>query len=299
MKGEMYNKIDWNKDMNMLAILRMAVCSDLRRNLLISLNEGKKSLGDLRDELQISSSTAIHALRQLEKNDLAFQDKNRDYLLTDIGRIIALKMLDFSNAAVALEKHKKFWIQHDLTGIPDHLLEKIGWLKDSKIINIDALDIIKAHSSYISLIKTAKWIRGISPIFSPDYPTVFKELIENNVNAQIILTDAVLKKLINTIGLDNLKNLINNYSLNLLITDENLKVASTATDAFFSLGLFTTDGVYDVKYDLISTDERAIRWGIELFEYYREKAAPVELGMFKDSSEPINTFKENMANIYP
>lgn len=291
--------MDWNKDMDMLAILRMAVCSDLRRNLLISLNEGKKSLGDLRDELQISSSTAIHALRELEKNDLTFQDKNRDYLLTDIGRIISLKMLDFSNAAVALEKHKKFWIQHDLAGIPDHLLEKIGWLKDSKIINIDALDIIKAHSSYISLIKTAKWIRGISPIFSPDYPTVFKELIENNVNAQIILTDAVLKKLINTIGLENLKNLINNYSLNLLITDENLKVASTATDAFFSLGLFTIDGVYDVKYDLISSDEKAIRWGTELFEYYREKAAPVELGVFKDSSKTIDTIKENMANIYP
>lgn len=142
--------------MDMLAILRMAVCSDLRRNLLISLNEGKKSLGDLRDKLQISSSTAIHALRELERNDFALQNKNRDYLLTDIGRIIALKLLDFSNAAVALEKHKKFWIQHDLAGIPDHLLEKIGWLKDSMIINIDTLDIIKAHRSYIGLIKTAK-----------------------------------------------------------------------------------------------------------------------------------------------
>ncbi len=280
---EMYNKIDGSEDINMLAILRMAVCSDLRRNLLISLNEGKKPLGDLRDELQISSSTAIHALRELEKIDLASQDENRDYLLTSIGRIIALKLLDFSNAAVALEKHKRFWVQHDLTGIPDYLLEKIGWLRDSKIIHIDTLDIIKAHSSYVSLIKTAKWIRGISPIFSPDYPTVFKELIEKNIDTKIILTDAVLKKIINTVGLENLKNSINNYSLDLLITDENLKVASTATDTFLSLGLFTNDGVYDVKYDLISTDESAIRWGVELFEYYKEKAAPVELGMFKDS----------------
>jgi predicted transcriptional regulator len=279
----MYNKMDWDKDMDMLAILRMAVCSDLRRNLLISLNEGKKSLGDLRDKLQISSSTAIHALRELEKNDLASQDENRDYLLTSIGRIIALKLLDFSNAAVVLEKNKRFWTQHDLTGIPDYLLEKIGWLRDSKIIHIDTLDIIKAHSSYINLIKTVKWIRGISPIFSPDYPTVFKELIERNIDTKIILTDAVLKKLINTVGLENLKNAINNYSLDLLITDENLKVASTATDTFLSLGLFTNDGVYDVKYDLISTDESAIRWGVELFEYYNEKATPVELGMFKDS----------------
>ncbi|MCD6456079.1 MAG: hypothetical protein J7K81_04745, partial [Methanophagales archaeon] len=43
--------------------LRLAVCSDLRRNLLICLKEGKKALSELRVELEISSTTAIHALR--------------------------------------------------------------------------------------------------------------------------------------------------------------------------------------------------------------------------------------------
>ncbi|KCZ72386.1 putative transcriptional regulator [Candidatus Methanoperedens nitroreducens] len=294
---KMHNKI--RKDEDMLATLRIAICSDLRRNILVSLYDGGKSLSNLRSELQISSSTAIHALRELQKNTLVFQDKNRNYLLTSIGRIIALKLLDFSDAAEVLKEHRRFWIEHDLTGIPDYLLEKIGWLKDSKLIQIDPLDIVKTHSSYINFIKKAKWVKGVSPIFSPDYPSAFKELVNKNIYVKVILTNAVLKKLIEAVGWRNLKNSISNHCLDILITDEDLKVAFTATNGFISLGLFTTNGVYDVKYDLISTSERAVHWGVELFEYYREKATPLELDAFKDLLEPVNTLTKNIEKNYP
>jgi predicted transcriptional regulator len=264
-----------------LSVLRLAICSDLRRNILVSLDEEGKSLSDLRSELQVSSSTAIHALRELEKSDLVFQDESRNYLLTSIGSIIVLKLLDFSGAAKVLKKHRRFWIEHDLTGIPDYMLEKIGWLNNSKVIQIDSLDIIKTHSSYISSMKKAEWVKGVSPIFSPDYPAVFIELIESNADIQLILTDAVLKRVVDAIGWGNLKDWINNHHIEILIADKDLKVAFTTTNSFLSLGLFTTDGVYDVKYDLVSTDERAVHWGVELFEYYRKKAAPLELGMSK------------------
>jgi predicted transcriptional regulator len=282
-------------DENVLAILRLAICSDLRRNILASLGEEGKSLSDLRNELQISSSTAIHALRELEKSDLVFQDESRNYLLTSIGSIIAIKLLDFSSAAEVLKKHRRFWIEHDLTGIPDYMLEKIGWLNNSKVIQIDPLDIIKTHNSYISFIKKAEWVKGVSPIFSPDYPSVFKELIESNADIQVIVTDAVLKRLVDAIGWGDLKDLINNHYLEILIANKDLKVAFTATNAFLSLGLFTTNDVYDVKYDLVSTDERAVHWGVELFEYYREKATPLELYMSKDLLEPVNTITGSIA----
>src|SRR3972149_8584971 len=96
-------------------IHRLAVCSDLRRNLLFSLFEGNKSLSKLRDGLKISSTTAIHSLRDLEKGNLTFQDKNKNYSLTNIGRIIAMKLIDFSNAAEVLKKQEKFWLEHDLS----------------------------------------------------------------------------------------------------------------------------------------------------------------------------------------
>lgn len=258
-------------------ILRLAVCSETRSNILISLSEGKKSLGELRKELNTVSTTALHALRELEENGLVLEDKDRKYSLTEIGRIMALKLIDFSDAAEVLEKHKTFWLEHDLSGIPSHLFDKIGWLRESNIIQINMLDLIKTHSSYINLIKTAKWIKGVSPVFYSDYPIIFKELIEKNVGTDLILTYDVLGKLIDDVGLEDIKNAIHNYRLELLVTDINLRVAFTVTDSFLSLGLFTNSGVYDTAHDLTSTDDRAVRWGVELFEYYRGKAKKYEI----------------------
>jgi predicted transcriptional regulator len=59
-------------------IQRLAVCSALRRNILMSLYADKKLLSHLRDELEISSTTAIHALKKIEKYNLTFQDNDKN-----------------------------------------------------------------------------------------------------------------------------------------------------------------------------------------------------------------------------
>jgi len=166
-----------NKSERMQNTLRLAACSDLRRNLLISLKEGKKPLSELRVELEVSSTTAIHALRELEKNNLVFQDVDKDYALTKIGEIVALKLSDFIAAIEVLKKHEVFWLTHDLSGIPPQLLEKIGWLRDSTLAEDTSTDIFKVHLNFVNLLKKAKEIKGVSSIFVPDYPLLFGDLI--------------------------------------------------------------------------------------------------------------------------
>jgi predicted transcriptional regulator len=247
-------------------IQRLAVCSDLRRNILISLYDDKKSLGHLRDELEISSTTAIHALRELEKYNLTFQDNDKNYLLTTIGRIIAVKLLDFSDAAEVLEKHKRFWLEHDMSGIPEHMIEKIGWLKDSELIKDTEIDIFKVHSNFISLLKNAQEVKGVSSIYVPEYSSLFQELISKNVDVQLILSKEVLEKLDEAI----LNQLITKSkpNFNMFVMNENLKAAITVTDYFLSIGLFRMDGTYDYSNDLISYSKEAIAWGNEFFDHY-------------------------------
>ncbi|MCE8424878.1 MAG: winged helix-turn-helix domain-containing protein [Candidatus Methanoperedens sp.] len=260
------------KIVNSSDIIRLAVCSDLRKDIILCLFESQKSLGDLRDNLKISSTTAIHALKELEKGNLTFQEKNKNYGLTNIGRVIAIKLLDFCNAAEVSKKYERFWLEHDLSGIPQDQMEKIGWLKNSNVAEISSLDIVKTHSYYVNSVKNAKWIKGVSPIFSSDYTKVYKELAEKNLSIQLILSEAVLNKLIEAMGTDNLKCFIDNSRVEIFVTGENIKVAFTVTDAFLSLGLFNNNGVYDITHDLTSTDYMAVRWGDELFEYYQEKS---------------------------
>ena len=248
--------------------LSLAVCSALRRGILICLKEGKKPLRDLRAELGVSSTTAIHALRELEKNNLVFQDEDRDYALTKIGEIIALKLVDFVEAIDVLKKHERFWLEHDLSGIPPHLLEKIGWLQDSTLIEAPVTDIFKVDSIYIELLKIVREVRGISSIFDPSHPKIFGKLLRRGVDIQLILTKEILEKTIETSNAE----IIQSKNLVIYTLKSPLKIGITVTDKFLSLGLYHVDGPYDYSRDLLGYDKRAIDWGNELFEYYRKRA---------------------------
>ena len=252
--------------------VRLSTCSQLRSDILINLRDGKKELRDFRTELGVSSTTAIHALRDLGKDNLVFQDEDRNYALTKIGEVIALKLADFIDAIEVMKTHEKFWLTHDLSGIPEHLIDKIGWLKDSSVIRINALDIIKTHKAYAEVISGAKWVKGIAPIFSSDYPSMFEGLIKNDIDTSLILTKNVFEKVTKCVDIEDIESHISGSHLKIFITEEDIKVAFTVGDAFFSLGLFTLDGIYDITCDLVSTDIKSICWGKELFEYYLKEA---------------------------
>ncbi|NJD76891.1 MAG: winged helix-turn-helix domain-containing protein [Candidatus Methanoperedens sp.] len=252
---------------NLQDLLRLVVCSDLRKNLLITLNKGVQSLGSLRDGLNISSTTALHALKELEKSSLVFKDRDKNYALTNIGRITALKLLDFSDTIEVLYKHERFWLEHDLSGIPQHIMMKIGLLKNSTLVENTSTDIFKVHRTFLDLLKNAKEIRGVSPFFIPEFVSLFKELIiENNTDIHLILTNEVYGKLdkefLEKICSDN------NYKFKLNIIKQNVNIGFTVTDYFLSVGFYLNDGTYDFSKDLICYDKEARDWGLELFDYY-------------------------------
>jgi predicted transcriptional regulator len=257
--------------MNTRDMLHLTACSDLRRNILISLIEQDKSLGDLREGLEISSTTALHAIKELENNNLTFQQKNKNYALTNTGRIITLKLVDFRNAAEVLKKYERFWLEHDISGIPDQLFERIGWLLGSNLVEDTSTDIFKVHMNFMKLLSGARKIRGISSIYVPDYIELFPDLIINKkVDVELILTQEVLEKIDKKI----INGIISDKSLNLKIylTREGTQAAFTVTDYFFSLGLFHLNGNYDYNRDLLSFEKEGIEWGNSLFEWYLQKA---------------------------
>ncbi|MCW3135584.1 MAG: DUF1724 domain-containing protein, partial [Canidatus Methanoxibalbensis ujae] len=155
--------------------------------------------------------------------------------------------------------------------IPENLLEKIGWLKKSEVVRLDALDILKTHKIYVKYLQQAKWVKGVSPIFAPDYPSIFKELLSRGAPIQLVLTREVMEKVLRYIRKEELKSAIKSCCIELYVIHD-VKVAFTVADTFLSLGLFTKEGVYDTTSDLISVDQKAIQWGVLLFNHYKERA---------------------------
>jgi len=268
--------------------LRLAACSNLRSDIIARLKGGKKQLSELRDELEVSSTTAIHALRELEKGNLIFQDADRAYALTTIGEVVALKLVDFVNATEILKKHETFWLEHDLSDIPLSMLAKIGDLNNSVLLTDTPTEIFKSYTTFTQVLGDANAVKGIYPIFNLEYLTIIEELVKRKrVDVELIVTNEVLSSIEGAVETEEaFKNILRapNFTLFAMNRDENIKIALTVTDSVFYLGLFAGNkkgngnGLYDPNRALISEDKKALAWGRELHEYYREKSNLVELG---------------------
>jgi predicted transcriptional regulator len=260
-------------------ILRLLSCSDLRNNLAQTLRNGKKmTLSELSEHVGASSPACVHALRELTKEHVTRQDEKRNYLLTNIGEIVTRKFKEINATITALSQHREFWLDHDLSDIPQRLLDKVGYLADSEIISSTATDLFSVFNAFFMLLENSKEIRGISPIFIGDMTTLFNKLVSKNIDPiELIFTPDVLDATLKTVA--DRKELANALKKNLKIfkIEKQPNFAATVTDYFFFIGFFKPDGQFDWSSGLLSYSPDALEWGQELFAYYVEKTEPVIL----------------------
>ena len=242
----------------------------------MSLIEGKKDLSDLRKDLNVGSTTISHALRELEDNKLIRQDAERYYFLTNIGKIVTNGLIDLNNTMETLYTFESFWLAHDLSAIPSQLLDKLGQLKDSRIISGTPVLVFKAYETVINLLKDAKEVKVVSSILIPDIKLLFDMLVAEK-DMRIILTEDALYPSIEEVGLERVNEAIEkNFKLHML--KQNQKIGFfVVTDRFMALVPYRLDGVFDWSSDLLSCNKTAIDWGLALFNHYAELAESVDL----------------------
>ena len=259
---EQYNKA---KD-----ILKFLTSSSIRTSIMIILNESPKNLSELKQELNSESSTIIHSLNELEKREFIFKTGDK-YILSQKGHIFALKLINLIKTIDTVKNHEKLWLDHEISGIPEDLLIKIGDLNNSTLVKSDFTNINKPHTTFTQLLEQANEMKGVSPVYHPDFPEIISTLISENVDIQLIVTISILKILNQGI----LNELLSKKNFKLYVIDEDVREAFTVTNNFISFGLFIVDGIYDYSMDLVSDDKDAIAWGEKLFEYYLEKSKRV------------------------
>jgi len=244
--------------------------SELKLNIISSLLREEKKLSTLREELGSRGSTIIHALKDLEAMNLT-QQEGKHYRLTSLGVMEAILIEEAASAVKVLERFQDFWLQHDVTDIPSHLLQRIGALQDSTLIQDNSIALDRVHLTFQQLLLTSRRVRGVSPIFHSDYVGAFQRLLSEGATVELILTSGVLDKTLTLADTEQILDYIMRDKLRIFLTDE-LKIALTVTENSFSMGLFTKDGEYDYSRDLVSNSPKAIEWGEELFQHHLKDA---------------------------
>jgi len=260
-------------------LLRYTSSSSVRVQILICLNEGLQTMSELKKEIGISSSTISHNLSNLEKKKITTKNGEK-YALSPLGHIITLNLIENIKTTSAVTKFRRLWLNHDLTSIPPELIKKIGDLHKACLIEAESEEIYKPHETYEQILQNSKYVKGVSPIFRFSYIDLYRNLVENDIDIELILTKDIISKTLSGIdskSLEYLQDFMSQKKVKFWIIDANVKAAFTVTDKYLSLGLFHEDGDYDHTRDLISDDHDAVTWGNQLFEYYRDQAEKFKL----------------------
>jgi len=249
--------------------------SQLKVDILTSLLHGEKKLSALREELGSSGSTIIHAITDLETLKLTEQAE-KNYRLTSLGFIEAQLIEEASSTVEVLEKHRDFWLRHDITAIPSHLLRGIGALRDSTLIQNDSTELDKVHLTFKQLLLSSRRVRGVSPIFHPDFIGAFQLMLNEGATVDLVLSRGVLEKTLTLADTQQIRDYVEKDRLRIFLSDDP-RIALTVTENSFSMGFFGSNGEYDYSRDLVSSSRRAIEWGEELFRHFLKDAEKLEL----------------------
>ena len=221
-------------------------------------------IAELKNRVQARETTLLHILKQFQNLNLVVRALGV-YSLTSLGTIEAIICKEVTSTNDVIMKFSDFWLLHDISTLPTNLICTIGALKDSDLFRTEPTDLSGVHNLFIKIAKASKSLRGVSPIFHPDFVGLFTELLEQGNSIELITTNNVMEKVINIVDLGLLDKYIKNNKLRLFL-NENIRFALSLTETIFSLGLFNVSGEYDDKMDLVSTSTEAIEWGQQLFE---------------------------------
>jgi predicted transcriptional regulator len=253
-------------------LLSVLTFSEKRKELLFLLEEGPKTLSQIREFFNVSSPEISPRLKEMEAANFIWKD-DKEYHITPIGRVAARYLRPLVDTLGSIEKNEEFWKVHNIEGIPQHLLDRISELGECITHEESIENIYDSHKNFLDNIAVSKEVYGVSSIFIPTYPEFFANIAKNNVPTSLILTNNVFEKVKNEYT-ETMQAYLDSDNTRLYLI-ESSKVAFVTTDNFFSLSLFFKNGTYDPHKDLMGTGEAAVNWGKDLFEHYRKEAREI------------------------
>ena len=267
-----------------LELINLLLFSDKRKNFLLLLAEGPKSIDEVLNLLQIPRISLLPQIKKLKEEGLIVQEGNV-YSLSAIGNILIKKAQPLLDAISVFEENEYFWSQRKLDTIPVPFLKRIGVLKYCQLIGpgIDNWsDIFPESIGYFT--ESAKVMLLFSD-FHPSIPSLCLELSKNGVELRLVLSKDLFERFCKDFRDEGEKILAQENAIIFLRTEETVEIPAgiAITESKLLLGLINKKGKFEGQY-ILSSESSALSWGKELFEYYIEGSRKISsFDLLKDN----------------
>lgn len=258
-------------------LLDLILFSEKRKDFLLLLKEGPKSIEEILDRLQVSRTALLPQIKKLKEDNLVIHESEM-YKLSVIGEIIVGKMKPLLDTLAIFQKDPDFWADRKLAPIPSYLTKRISELGDYSLIEPDLSHTFDINPEFIRHLSNSSCIHIFLSYFHPQFPSFFLSLARKGIKVSLTLSEAVYlrweedfkKETEEFLSMDN---------TNFFIQDKKgieIPAVISATDRIMILGLFNENGKFDNQY-VISFDRDAMRWGEDLFKHYRDMSREIKV----------------------
>jgi predicted transcriptional regulator len=266
-------KVAGNKMTNEL--VSTVLLSEKRKNALLILMNGAATIEEIKESLTGTTSAIMAQIKILFEQGLIEQNDGK-YRLTYIGQILMKKIHPLISTLDVLEENKNYWVNRDLSSVPDSLLDRIGEVGKVIIHEPDLSHLFEPPKELLLSLEKTKNVFTLYSYFCPSCPNNYSKLAKKEVNFDMILTKSVYDRLKEEYT-EQYNAMMTSKNSNLFICDDNIiKLgALSITDDLVNIAFFNKQGIFDHK-KMISFDENARIWGTDLFLYYKEMSHKVE-----------------------
>ncbi len=258
-------------------LLDLILFSEKRKDFLLLLNEGPKDIEKVLEGLQVPRTALLPQIKKLKEEDLVIHEEGI-YRLSTIGEIVVEKMQPLLDTLSIFEKNEKFWADRKLVPIPPHLIKRICELRNYRLIEPDLSRTFDLNPEFVKNLSSSSYVHMFCSYFHPHFPTFFLNLARKDIEVSLILSEAVYLRLVEDFKEEG-KELLDMENSSLYVLEKKgmeTPALVAVADKIISLGLFNENGRFDRQY-VISFEPQAIKWGEELFEYYRDMSREITI----------------------
>jgi predicted transcriptional regulator len=247
--------------------------SEKRRKVLLILNDGPKSVGELVELLGTTRNALLPQIKILIENHLIYKNEN-SCELTTVGKLLVEEMERFLLAISAFDKNRDFLESHKIDFIPIDLLRKLKWLGQSEIVEVPLADFFDDDKEfYEKAVKSNYWLQITSTIH-PSFHNFYAEMTNHIIEVSIIISEQVFEKIRKDYYYE-LKDLIDLDLISFYLFPGELEFQSfTFADNCINFRLLTKEGNIDNK-KMIYCSNQAEEWGKAFFDYYKQISTPI------------------------
>jgi len=184
---------------------------------------------------------------------------------------------DIYNLILLIVGNPEYFMIHSYESLPDFAVENIGMLRSSVLICDPTVNYKQNLVYYHELLKEADHIHGISTWGTADISGTMIECLKSGAKIELVISGELALKLVEPPYFNNVDEYRNFENLRFFVTDETIPVGLTVTDKDLSLGFYLNDRkTYDSIHDLVCKSDSCLRWGEELFSYYKGRSMDFE-----------------------